>query len=159
MKWLRILAIAGAGAAGWLWIASSSQAQRGDYLSAALRDRVQQLKRDAATPAPTPEATLERVRTLWDWANAYSLTGGKIPVDYPLSTFALIRALRFDPEPRRAQALARANDFVRRYVREFTLLDEKPNALGKVTISKTGPFRANEYVTFEQVWTVGEVPM
>lgn len=155
----RWAALAAAAAAAFVWFGGPSPAQRGDYLSPALRERVQQLKRDAATPAPSAEAVLERVRTLWDWANAYSLTGGKVPVDYPLITFTMIRALRYDPEPRRTQAAARANDFVRRYVREFTLLDENPNALGKVAISKTGPFRAGEYVTFEQVWTVGELPM
>ena len=60
---------------------ASSQAQpaRPDYLSPELRAKVEKLKRDASQPTDTTNLA-ERGQILWDWINAYSLTGGPVPV-------------------------------------------------------------------------------
>jgi hypothetical protein len=42
---------------------------------------VNQLKRDAAAQPTTPEEVAERGMLLWQWINAYALTGGPVPVN------------------------------------------------------------------------------
>ncbi|MEE9279270.1 MAG: DUF3604 domain-containing protein [Myxococcota bacterium] len=123
---------------------------RGDYLSPDLRGRVEQLKADVAR-GPTSAATVEqRARVLWDWLNAYSLTGGTMHVSLP----ALIaRVLAYDATgPTVLRDLDRA-------VRELQIRDEQPGAIGTLTTDDTGPFPAGSYQTIEQTYTVGEMPM
>ena len=51
----------------------------GDYLSADLRQRVEALKLEAPESTDDVAVLSDRLETLWQWANAYSLTGGPIP--------------------------------------------------------------------------------
>ena len=56
-----------------------------DYLSAELRQRVEDLKQSARTTVTTPANIDQRARTLLEWANVYSLEGGITPVELPLN--------------------------------------------------------------------------
>ena len=57
--------------------------QPGDYMDTELRARVEALKTAAAAEPTTTENLDERVGVFWDWANAYALTGGPLPVNVP----------------------------------------------------------------------------
>lgn len=156
LHWLSAVLVLSAGglllAARWF----NGQAAQKDYLSKELRARVTALKAEAATPTTVRETLLARMGTLWEWSNAYSLTGGKIPVDFPLSVNTLYRNLRVNDA---SIPWARIDAFIRRYTHEFQLLDEHENALGRLTLTPPGPFRVNEYITLTQTWTVGSLPM
>jgi enamine deaminase RidA (YjgF/YER057c/UK114 family) len=133
-------------------------AQKSDYLSRELRARVTTLKAEAAAPADAPDVLLARLQTLWEWVNAWSLTGGRVPVDLPALAATHFRTLRNPTATPTAQQLTTISNFITRYTHDFKLLDETPDALGKLTLSKTGPFRAGDYLTFEQTWQVGALP-
>lgn len=70
-------------AAGLLayWTASSEAQSTGqaDYLSAGLRGRVAEIKREFSREPIGADNVGRRSRVLWDWINAYSLTGGPVP--------------------------------------------------------------------------------
>ncbi len=150
-----------AAAATLLWGALSGAApqQPSDYISPELRAEVEKLKQGAAEPTADPAELQSRLKTLWEWANAYALTGGPIPVDFPL-TFGIMNRGALNPSvaARRSTPEA-ANEFVRKSVKELQLKDEAPNALGSLTLSPAGPFVADSYQTIEQTYTVGETPM
>ena len=55
----------------------------GDYLTADLRQRVEALKLEAPEGTEDIAVLSDRLDTLWQWANAYSLTGGPIPDAFP----------------------------------------------------------------------------
>ena len=135
----------------------------GNYLDSSLRTRVEQLKKDAAAEATTTESVFERTDILWDWANAYALTGRPLPVMLPMDV-TMVRtgetegADNFLPHgvQRSWEEQMQAVD---RYIRELQVGDEMPDAIGKVTVSHDGPLRAREWVTIEQTYTVGSMPM
>ncbi len=143
----------------WMAVAQSSSAPSDDYLSPALRARVETLKREAARPTTDVETLSERLDTLWAWANAYSLTGGTIPGDFPQSTANANRALRGLSNAGAQIPVGRIAGFVERYTREFQIKDETPAALGALQLSSNGPFRAGELVEIRQTYTVGAMPM
>ncbi|MFN0120655.1 MAG: DUF3604 domain-containing protein [Blastocatellia bacterium] len=151
--------------ATWLIVQGERfNAQKKEYLSRDLRARVEKLKVEAVTSlTPTvgdaPAVLLARLQTLWEWVNAWSLTGGKVPVDLPAIIATHFRTLRNPSPTATAEQLKTIADFLTRYTHDFKLLDETPVALGKLTLSKPGPFRAGESVSFEQTWTVGGLPM
>ena len=66
----------------------------GDYLTPDLRERVEALK--LAAPESTDDIAVlsDRLDTLWQWANAYSLTGGPIPDAFPQLLANVNRTLR-----------------------------------------------------------------
>ncbi len=120
-------------------------AANGDYLSPDLRARVEKLKADVAY-LPTDQHNMpERARLLWQWANAWALTGGELPVNLT-QTVAAVSAY-----PELARQLPAAIDA---YLYELTLLDEDPMALGTLT-ADPGPFEARTFVTIQQTFTVG----
>jgi len=155
--WIAALLVTGP---AWL-VSSIAHGQRGtsgeDYLGPELRSRVEKLKLEVAESSDSPEVLLSRLRTLWEWSNAYALTGGPIPVDYPSGVAACQRRLRGFSGG--AVALERANQFIRQYVREFQIKDEDPRALGTLSLSDTGPFQVEQYVTIEETYTVGRMQM
>lgn len=123
-------------------------AAESDYLSASLRQQVEELKK-AYRAAPTTPATYgERAKVLWQWTNAYARTGRSIPVNMTTS----IRPVLPNPPTR---GNARSFDY---FVEELILLDEEPNALGVLT-ADLGPFEARTFVTFQQRYRVGERPI
>jgi len=128
-----------------------------DYLSSDLRTRVERLKIDAATPSDDPEVLIDRLDTLWDWVNAYSLTGGTIPIDLPPYIGAARNAMRGSTA--RPVTPAQASELVARYTREFQIRDEIPGGVGTLELSDAGPFVVGQYVSLTQTYTVGELPM
>ena len=130
-----------------------------DYLSPDLRARVETLKSEASWATRDREVLAARLATLWEWANAYSLTGGVIPGEFPQSTANANRSLRQLPDGGAQTPIGQISNFIARYTREFQIKDENPNALGTLTLSEKGPFRAGELVTIDQTYTVGELPM
>ena len=68
-------------AALWITGLASAAATPSDYLSDELRTRVETLKIEASN-RPTDRMNVEtRLGTLWDWINAYALSGGYVPVN------------------------------------------------------------------------------
>jgi hypothetical protein len=144
----------------------------GDYLSPELRARVEALKTEAPELSTDRDVLDARVTTLWEWGNAYAMTGGVIPVDFPYHyTFcrALLRGRAFDvPALPYSEAMAGPDGFaslerlsivVAGYTRELQIRDENPRAIGTVTLSDEGPQVVGTYVTLELTYTVGEMAM
>ncbi|MEZ5392868.1 MAG: DUF3604 domain-containing protein [Bryobacterales bacterium] len=94
-----------------------------------------------------------------DWANAYALTGGPIPGSFPQSVAAANRTLRRLNDGGAQLPVRRIGRFVQQYTREFEIKDESPNALGSLELSSHGPFRAGDFVSLTQTYTVGEKAM
>lgn len=116
-----------------------------DYLSPDLRARVEKLKADAAY-LPTDQLNMsERSHMLWQWANAWALNGGVLPVNLT-QTVAAVTSY-----PELTRALPPALDD---YIYEMALLDEQPEALGTLR-ADLGPFEARSHVTLRQTYTVG----
>ncbi len=128
---------------GW---APAPEAASPDYLATELRERVEALKRAVATTPTGPANAEQRVQVLWEWANAWAVSGGYLPVNLT----AMIRPGVID-----AATAASATDA---FVRELGLLDGDPNALGTLE-ADTGPFEARSWATFQQTWTVGSEPL
>ena len=133
-------------AALWITGQASAAATSSDYLSDELRASVETLK-IAASNRPTDRTNVEtRLETLWDWINAYALSGGYVPVN----ATQLISQLSSYPLPETNNRFAEFD----RMIREFTLRDENPHALGTL-VANLGPFEARSFVTIEQTFTVG----
>jgi hypothetical protein len=144
----------------------------GGELDPELRARVEALKVEAAEPSTDPEVLDIRLTTLWEWANAYALSGGVIPVDLPyLYAFcrATLRGRTFDVPaipyaamlagPEGLGSLERISELIADYTRELQIREEMPDAIGEVTLSDAGPHIAGTYVTLELTYTVGALPM
>lgn len=116
-----------------------------DYLTPALRARVEKLKLDAAALASNPTNLEERTRVLWNWANAYALSGGVLPVNVTQAV-AVVFA---DPGFHSGQ-----EGIIDGFIEEMTLLDEDPDSLGTLS-SDSGPFEARSFATVRQTYTVG----
>ena len=125
-----------------------------DYMNAALRERVENLKKEAAASATTVENVDERTATLWAWANAFSLRGGVLPVPLPNMVGAVARA-RFDGTPP-PKGIMRNVD---RYIEELRVKDENPDALGELRIVSELPVVAESWATVEQSYTAGSLPL
>ncbi len=125
-------------------------------MSADLRSTVEALKADFDRE-PTNGANLaERAPVFWDWINAYALTGGPIPVG---ATGAAANAFRELVEAKRDGREARVSGTFDDLIAEFRFKDENPNGLGTLTLSPSGPFPAESWITIEQTYTVGDYPM
>lgn len=129
-----------------------------DYLTPDLRQRVEALKLEAPESTDDVAVLSDRLDTLWQWANAYSLTGGPIPDAFPQLVANVNRTLRgigggavvpadFVPES------------IRLYTREFQIKDEHPGAVGSLSLDPPGPFHAGDQVTVRLTYTVGALGM
>ncbi|MBI1338794.1 DUF3604 domain-containing protein [bacterium] len=121
-----------------------------EYLSPVLRARVEALKADLAAAPSTPANADERALVLYDWLNAYALTGRSIPVNMPQSVATITQ-----PGPPGRAALNALDD----YIRELTLYEEQPDARGTLTSSTTGPFAPGSMQTIALTYTVGSKPI
>jgi hypothetical protein len=132
----------------------AAEAPDDDYLSPELRARVERLKVEVVEEPTTPETLIDRANVLWEWANAYAMTGGVIPNDLPL----LIRSSRSaaEPEVKGLSETARVLDY---WVRELQIKEEIPGALGILELSREQPLVVEDWVSFEQTWIVGHLPM
>jgi hypothetical protein len=134
----------------------------GDYVSPAvddsmdpeLRARVEELKRESSQTSTTAENLARRLDVLWDWANAYALGGGVLPMRLPVVVATLGISVTDASEPR--SDLLRQFD---RYVEELTVKDERPDSLGTIAFASPEPVTAGTWTTIEQVWTVGSMPI
>ncbi|MEZ5551794.1 MAG: DUF3604 domain-containing protein [Pseudomonadales bacterium] len=130
---------------GTLAFPGAAVAADGDYLSPELRARVEQLKAEVAA-APSDASNREvRARVLWDWANAYALKGGVLPVNLT-QAITIIFAYADALGPRRAG--------IDEFIFEMSLLDEQPDAIGTLQ-ADVGPFEAGAWVTVTQTYRVG----
>ncbi len=125
-----------------------------DYLDAPLRQQVQALKADIASGSQTTLQNLDgRLDVLWRWANALSTQGVNLPVELP-RIVSQARQINY----RRQYAMVTL-PAIPGLVRELQIKEEMPGAIGTVTASETGTWRVLDFVTFEQTYTVGEMPM
>jgi hypothetical protein len=135
-------------AALMLWavtVSTTAVGAAGDYLTPALRARVEKLKADADY-LPTNAINMEeRARILWQWLNAYALNGGDLPVNITQAVAAVFAY------PERASGMTKELDDL---IFEMTLKDERPDAIGRL-VADAGPFEARRFVTIRQTYTVG----
>ena len=138
----------------------------GDYLSPDLRAKVEQLKVDRAAAPTSPANVYERVDILWEWANAYALTGGPLPVNFALDT-AIMRWAEADGSPPDERLVADVElntvedyvPYIDRYLEELQIKDEDPGALGSLRVVPDEPLTAGTKATVELVYEVGNMPM
>lgn len=124
----------------------------GDYMSLGLREKVEKLKADVAREPSTPKTARERMTILYDWANAYALSGGVIPMGLPWDAGGMLAWRGGD---RRLGAIVNLDNLVR----EMQLREEIPNAIGTLTNDATEPFPSGSWQTLRQTYTVGEMGM
>lgn len=137
-------------------------AQNPDYLTPQLRQEVNQLKRDALAQPTNPQNVVDRGLILWQWINAYALTGAPVPVNATQDlrfvwVLSDARQQSSPPsEPVNLRALVKNVDDL---IYEFRIKDETPKAIPTIRADKTGPFPASSLQTFDQTITIGEMPM
>lgn len=143
------------------WGLAAQDTGRGptDYVEPDLRDRVERLKVAAHDHTSNAGVLATRLATLWEWANAYSLTGGPVPGAFPQLASNANRGLRALPPGGPQIPVRQVSRFIAQYAREFQIKDEDPKAIGKLSLSPQGPFRAGEFVTVSETYEVGEMPM
>lgn len=125
-----------------------------DYLDSALREQVQALEAEVAQGMPTTMMNLDaRVDVLWPWANVLAEQGVHLPVELPR---IVAQSRQIDVRRQYAFVVLPA---INHYVRELQIKEETPSAIGTVTASASGPWHVRSYVTFEQTYTVGDMPM
>jgi hypothetical protein len=139
-----------------------AQNRLGDYLAPELRAQVNQLKRESLSQPTNPQNAVERGLILWQWINAYSLTGGPVPVNATQELGAAF--VLNDARQQGGEAATRADADVLAanvdaLIYEFRIKDEHPRAVPTVTASGSGPFHASAYVTMTQTVTIGETPL
>ncbi len=143
----------------WGVAAQDRTARANDYLSPELRQRVERLKLEAPQATTSVHVLQGRLSTLWEWANAYSLTGGPVPGGFPQLASNANRGLRRLAPGGPQLAPIQVAALIAQYTREFQIKDESPGGIGELTLSSKGPFRAGEFVTVSEKYEVGEVPM
>ncbi len=134
----------------------------GDYMSADLRSRVEQLKKEMAVSATSEETVSERAQILWDWGNAYALSGGVLPVNLTTAKTSVARASRAEQTNGGTGPTAYGGSLLRsvdNYLYELQIKDERPDAIGELEIAPSGPLAAGSFVTLEQTYVVGSMPM
>ena len=141
-------------------------AEKGDPLAADLRREVEALKKDVAREPTTPSTLAARTDVLWRWVNAYALTGGPVPVNLPQEVAVIRWGLDDGRGPQETIVedmdfftLERLSSIVDGYVRELTLKDETPEALGELDIDPATPLAAGSRATLRITYTVGSLPM
>jgi hypothetical protein len=106
--------------------AQEPDSTREDYLSSELRQRVELLKQALPSQPSSSENGWERGNLVWEWANAYALSGGTLPVELP--------AIMAQIMSRRGKGIGRGNlEWMDSFIRELQLRDEQPLAIGKLT--------------------------
>lgn len=158
LRWIAIAALACLGLVIWNSTGSAQGGNGDDYLTAGLRAQVEALKAAADGQPTTPGNLEDRLDVLWPWINAYSLTGGPMPVNATLQVATAYRALeatRLDGTQPTRGVLASVDGLIH----EFGLKDENPKALGTLALDTGGPVHVDSWATIEQTYTVGETPL
>lgn len=158
LRWVAAPTLISLVLAAWISLGTAQNSESGDYLEADLRAQVEALKDQAEDDPTTPGNLAARLDTLWPWINAYSLTGGPMPVNATLQVATAYRALEAmrleDAQPTRS-VLANVDSLIH----EFALKDEMPKALGTLSLKTRGPIHVGSWATIEQTYTVGETPL
>ncbi len=158
LRWAPLGVIACALVGLWISLEAAQDSGEKDYLSGPLRAQVDALKNEAIERATDPGNLASRLDTLWPWINAYSLTGGPVPVNATLqvaTAYRSVEAMRLDGT-RPTKAVLKAIDDL---IREFRVKDERPGALGSVMLETDGPVHVGSWATIEQTYTVGETSL
>jgi hypothetical protein len=125
-----------------------------DFLTPELRAPVEALKAEVAQGAPTTMNNLDaRLGVLWPWANALAAQGANLPVELP-RVVSQGRQIGL----RRQYAMV-VLPSINGFVRELQIKEEEPGAIGAVTASASGPWPVRSLVSFEQTYTLGDLPM
>ncbi len=155
MRWVAALAIPSLALALWISLGSAQDSGQRDFLAPELRAQVNALKRAAAAAPTNPDNLATRLDTLWPWINAYSLTGGPMPVNATLQVATAYRSLeaaRLEGQRPARSVLASVDGLIH----EFGLKDDAPGTLGRITLDTGGPVHAGSWATIEQTYTVGQ---
>ncbi len=125
-----------------------------DHLPSDLRARVEEVKQEMSLAPTTAGTFAERTDVLWDWANAYALTGASLPIALTrhVARARLATALAEGPSD---ELLKLTDD----YLRELQVKDEKPAALGSLRLVPDAPVESGSWIEIEQTFTVGEMPI
>jgi hypothetical protein len=121
-----------------------------EYMDADLRGQVDALKNDASTQRTNQQNIRPRMAVLWDWMNAYAMTGRHIQ---PNATASLNQALAVPVRQRNTPGQLRTIDDL---IVDFTYRDENPDGIGKAVVSPSGPFKAETWQTIEVTYTVAK---
>ena len=124
----------------WLAVAVAGASEE-DYLSPALRAKVEDLKAAVEAEPSTVATARDRAQALWEWLNAYSLTGRYVPVNATVSSILTYNQVG-------------GFGGLDNTIRELAILDGDPDALGTLS-ADTGPFEVRSYATIRQTYTVG----
>jgi len=127
-----------------------------------VRQQVDQFKREAAEQPTNPQNVAQRALLLWQWLNAYALSGGPIPVNATqelAAGFVLNDARQQGTQPAIPVNVRNLVSNVDALIYELRIKDEHPKALPTIRADKTGPFDASSFQTSEQIITIGEKPM
>jgi hypothetical protein len=140
-----------------------SEGGRDDYLSPELRARVEQLKTEVAAEPSTPDNVFERGEVLWQWANAYSLTGRPLPVNLTMY-LAILRSVEhhdgFEFLPPGVKiSWKQILPTIDALVRELHVKDEDPHAVGTLSLASSEPLVSQSWATIELSYEVGSMPM
>ena len=158
LRWFAIPALSCVGIAVWISFGSAQNTGQSDYMPADLREQVETLRKEAVEQPTTPGNLEARLDILWPWINAYSLTGGPMPVNATLQVATAARALeaqRLEGEQPARSVLANVDGLIH----EFGIKDESPKALGSVTLATGDTVHVGSWATIEQTYTVGETPL
>ena len=142
----------------WIALGTAQGPRRGDYLDSAVREEVTALKQDAVRQPTTAANLKSRLDTLWAWINAYSLTGGPVPVNATLqlaTAYRSLEGLRLSGTPPTRGVLRSVDSLIH----EFRIKDERPNALGRVDLEVDAPVHTDSWATIKQTYTVGEAAL
>ena len=124
-----------------------------DYLSPNLRADVERLKADSATTPSNQENARDRARLLWRWLNAYAGAGKHIPPNATTYVNAVMNA------PAEARLTPGRLTSLDNYIREFSVYDDEPSAMGHLEMLTPGPFPIESWQTLDLRYTVGDMPM
>ena len=137
---------------GSVW---GQDAQPDDPFPRPLRARIERLKREVAVVETSSETIQSRTSVLWDWANAYAIRGGQLPVNLP----AVVAQVRSDSDPASTGTTRRYAKTIDSYVRQMQVYDERPHGIGPLECDNTGPFVANSYQTIRQTYKIGSMAL
>lgn len=136
---------------------SGTRVRVAEYLPPALRLKVEELKRSVAAAPTTKDNIAARLETFWNWSNAYAVQGYAVDPDLTYAVAIISTAL--DPKIGGEARLASAQrnfPLMDAWVRELSLREERPLAVGTIEGFGTGPFPVDGYASYSQVFTVGE---
>ena len=158
LRWAAVGIVCCSLLAAWISLGAAQDPSAKDYLPGQRRAQVEALKKESAEQATVPGNLASRLDTLWPWINAYSLTGGPVPVNATLqvaTAYRSLEAMRLDGTAPTRAVLKTVDDLIH----EFRIKDERPKALGSVTLETDGPVHVDSWAKIEQTYTVGEAPL